>query len=434
MVSCENITDILSSKLDIETGLYNSAGFCEKIDEWIKENPGRRYSLYRYRLDGFDDINGIYGFKAGKKLLRDIGRAVHMRDTGESFSAHLNAEHFARFCAGDYLSAEECYECFLNGFADYEIHYPFSVHVGVYNLCEADCNSYMMSYKAHLALQSIENDQSTHIAYYKKGLMDATKNEKELIRDVEGAVREEQFELWLQPQFDYSGEIFGAECLVRWRHPQKGLIKPAEFISLLEKSKQITLVDRFVWDKCCELAGSIAKTGISIPLSVNVSRIDIQSCDVCRCLTEMVKKYDIQPECIHVEITESTYLTESENLRETVTALKKKGFVVEMDDFGSGYSSLNILMDLDIDVLKLDKKLVSGIDAGNEKSRNIVRAVMKMAQSLEISVIAEGVENKKQADFLNSIGCNVMQGYYYAKPMPAKEFKSLLKEKSAGEV
>ncbi len=434
VVSCENITDILASKLDIETGLYNSAGFHERIAEWIRENPNRKFRIYRYNLDGFSDINGIYGYKAGNKLLRDIGRFMRSQDTADSFSAHLNADHFACFCSDKYMSAEEYYNRFLDAFSDYEIHYPLSMHIGVYDLCEENCTSYTMSYKALLALQSIKYDQSKHIAYYEKGLMQATKNERELIGDVENAVRNNDFELWLQPQFSYSGAVIGAEALVRWRHPQKGLIKPFDFVPLLEKSKQITLVDKYIWNKSCEFAKRLADMGICIPISVNVSRIDIQNCDICCCISDMTKKHEINPKLINIEITESAYLTESEELKRTVSELKNCGFTVEMDDFGSGYSSLNILLDLDIDTLKLDRKLISQVESGNEKGRDIVRTVVKMARVLNMSVIAEGIESKEQADFLNTLGNIGMQGYYYSKPMPCEKFEEFLKTKQIGEI
>lgn len=235
-------------------------------------------------------------------------------------------------------------------------------------------------------------------------------------------------------QFSYSGAVIGAEALVRWRHPQKGLIKPFDFVPLLEKSKQITLVDKYVWNKSCELAKKLADNGISIPISVNVSRIDVQNCDICDCISDMAKKHEINPKSINVEITESAYLTESEELKRTVSELKNCGFTVEMDDFGSGYSSLNILLDLDIDTLKLDRKLISQLETGNEKGRDIVRTVVKMTQVLNMSVIAEGIENKEQADFLNTLGNIGMQGYYYSKPMPCEKFEEFLKTKQIGEI
>lgn len=429
VVSCEDITDILASKMDIETGLYNSAGFHEKVTEWLKENPGKKYRMYRYNLDGFSNINGTYGYEAGNKVLRDIAKHMRARSTDSSFAAHLNADHFVRFCSEDYPSAEECYKKFLSDFADYEIHYPLTIHVGVYDLCEEDCDSFTMSYKAHLALQSIKGDLATHIAYYKKGLMQATKNQQELIADVENAVKDGQFEVWLQPQFNYSGALVGAEALTRWRHPEKGLIMPADFVPLLEKSRQITLVDKFVWDKCCEYIKILDGEGIKLPLSVNASRIDIRDKNVCPHIEDMAERHGISHGLLRLEITESAYLTETEELKSAVTAFKNAGFAVEMDDFGSGYSSLNILLDLDIDILKIDKKLVSKAGIGDEKSDSILRAVANMAKSLKISVIAEGVENKTQADFLNSVGCTDMQGYYYAKPMTFDKFKEFIKNK-----
>lgn len=302
ILSCEDITAILASKMDVETGLYNSTGFHEKVSEWIRNNPGKKYRIYRYDLDGFKNINGTYGYDAGNKILRDMGKYMRAHSMEDSFAAHLNADHFVRFCSEDYLTPEQSYADFLKYFADYEIHYPISLHIGVYDLCEENCDSFTMSYKAHLALQSIKGDLSTHIAYYRKGLMESTKNQQELLSEVEKAVGQEQFEIWLQPQFDYGGSIVGAEALVRWRHPEKGLIQPADFIPLLEKSKQITLVDNFVWNRSCRYIKELRDKGIALPISVNVSRIDIRSEEICKEFEQMIKKYNIPAEMLRIEV------------------------------------------------------------------------------------------------------------------------------------
>lgn len=435
VVSCENITDILSGKMDVLTGLYNSSGFYEKVNLWIKNNPGKKYRMQRYNIDGFSNINGTYGYEAGNMLLRDIGKYMKKNNNENSFAAHLSSDHFARFCEEGTMSAEESYKMFLKDFENYPLKYPISIHMGVYDLCEPDCDSYTMSYKAHIALRSVKKDLSKYIAYYKKGLLQFTREQQLMLSEVETAIREQQFEVWFQPQVNYeNGCIVGVEALIRWRHPSKGLIMPSEFIALLESSRQIALIDKYVLEKCCEYINRWKNEGILMPISVNMSRIDICDEKMYQTFLNILQKYDVSPKMIRLEITESAYIKDTKALIEAVKRFKKAGFVIEMDDFGSGYSSLNILKDLDIDILKLDMFLISQIGSGDEKSDNILRSVVQMAHLLNIAIIAEGVETKEQAEYLKAMDCLNMQGYYFEKPMTADKFGELIKNTKIGEL
>lgn len=435
IISCEDITDILASKTDIETGLYNSTGFYEKIEEWLKENPGKKYRIYRYNIDGFNDINGTYGYETGNRLLRDIGKYMRIRSNENSFAAHLTADHFVRFCSAECETAEEHYNVFLSDFSDYDLEFPLSIHVGVYDLCEENCSALTMTYKAYIALQSVKEDLTKHIGYYKDGLMQATKNQQMFLAKMRKALAEEQFEVWFQPQFNYEDKsLIGAEALVRWNYPGIGIIPPGEYIPLFERSRQITMLDIYVWEKSCRYIRYWLDRGIEMPVSVNVSRIDIQNPEICGILLEQTRKYNIEPRLLKLEITESAYLSETEVLKSSIKSFKDAGFTVEMDDFGAGYSSLNILKDLDIDVLKLDMQLVSEIGAGNEKSDNILRFVVMMAKALNIDIIAEGVKTEKQAEFLKSVNCFNMQGFYFAKPMTAEDFENFAKKSKIGKL
>lgn len=435
LVICEEITDIVANKIDVMTGLYHSVAFYEEVEEWIKKNPGKKYRIQRYNLDGFRNINGLYGYEEGNKLLRSIGRYMRKRNVGGSFAAHLNSDHFIRFCPEDYMSPEECYKSFLKEFKNYALKYPLSMHVGVYDLCEQDCDSHTMSYKAQLALQSVKGDMSTPIAYYTRGLLQSTKEEQEMLREFDGAIQNKEFEVWFQPQINYAnGSLVGAEALVRWRHPKKGLITPLQFIPLFEQSKQITKLDTYVWEETCRYIKHLNDAGIGIPVAVNVSRTDISSCDVESILTDLVNKYEISKKQLRIEITESAYTKDTAKLTEAVEKLKNAGFVIEMDDFGSGYSSLTVLKNLDIDVLKIDLDIVREIGGENVKSNNILKAVAGMTHSLDIAIIAEGVETKTQADYLEAIGCSNMQGYYFGKPMSADEFEKMIKNSKIGKL
>ncbi len=428
----EDITGFLESKIDPLTGLYNTSGFHHHVKKWIAANPNRRYRIQRYDLDRFKDINGVYGYEVGNRLLRDIGYRMKGFDTADSFSAHLSADHFVRFCAEDACTPEECYENFNACFGNYGLTIPVTLHMGVYDLCEEDCDSFTMSYKALLALQSVKGSLGERIAYYEKGMMDAEIEYRTLLNDIDRAIENEEFEVWFQPQTDFeSNSIFGAEALVRWRHPTRGMIQPSFFVPLLEQSDCIGKVDRYVVERVCRYMRRWMDEMPEKPIviSVNLSRNDIHSPNLLSSLEDIVSRYRIPKQNLHLEITESAYIDSPDRINDAVVSLRENGYIVEMDDFGSGYSSLNTLKDIKIDVLKLDMKFLSGKESDG-RGETILSAVIAMARALGLPVIAEGVETKEQAEKLYGYGCRHMQGFYFSKPIPACDYEALLKNSS----
>ncbi len=428
-MTCEDVTVHLLSETDPLTGMMNSVGFHRRVQSWVDKHPGRRYRIQRYNVDRFRDINGLYGREVGDRLLRDLARHMKRFDQGEDcFSAHLNADHFARFCAEGTMTLQECYDNFNSCFGDYDLSIAITLHIGVYDLCEPDCDASTMSYKALLALQSIKGSQTRRIAYYEKGMLDEEREQGELLRDLETAVANEEFEVWFQPQVDYARrELVGAEALVRWRHPTRGLLMPGVFVPLLEKSDNIHQLDRYVIRKTCAYIHRWreAMPGRHITVSVNLSREDLDRPDLCAKLDAIMSRYAVPREALHLEVTESAYVEETQRVMQAVQDFRSRGFIVEMDDFGSGYSSLNALKDIDIDKLKLDMRFLAGDDTA--KGRTILRYVIGMARALDLSIIAEGVETKEQADMLLDFGCSEMQGYYFSKPVPADAYERLLR-------
>lgn len=428
---CQDVSNIELNGTDPLTGLYNSAGFHHRVESWIKNNPGKRFRIQRYNIDRFRDINGIYGYAVGNKLLRDFASYMKRYNSASSFAAHLNADHFVRFCAEDHLTVNECYNNFNDCFKNYALNLPIKLHMGVYDLCEENCDSFTMSYKALLALQSIKGSLTKQIAYYEQGMMAVEQEQQELLADLQAAIDGEQFEVWFQPQTDYAGRhLIGAEALVRWNHPKKGLLSPAVFVPLLEKADCIGQVDRFVFEKVCACIckwREEMKGAESIPISVNLSRNDIYRTNLCSLLTEILRKHRIDPKSIHLEITESVYMENPTQFKNTLNRLRQLGFQVEMDDFGSGYSSLNSLKDMNIDKLKLDMKFLSNTQ-NSKKGEIIISSVINMAHALQLSVIAEGVETKEQAEMLLGFGCRQMQGYYFSKPVPQQDYEKLLQQ------
>ncbi len=436
IVACEDTSSILENDVDPLTGIYDSTGFHKVVGEWLKANPGRKYRMQRYNIDHFRDINGLYGYARGNKVLRDFGQFMKTFDTKDSFSAHLGSDHFARFCSDDSRSVPDCAQDLIDIFADYDMKIPITAHMGVYDLCEPHQDSFTMSYKALLALQEIKGNSAKKISYYKVGMMAHEAQELTLLKSFDEALEEEQFEVWFQPQVNYkTGKLFGAEALVRWRHPDFGLVPPDSFIPLLERSGLITKLDEFVLNKMCSYVKVWKEKypDVSMFYSGNLSRVDIQNNDFVNMIASLPSKFGLPLGSVRYEITESSYMDDEDKMRQVVDDLRSQGFIVEMDDFGAGYSSLNTLKDINVDVLKLDMKFLS--DTENlEKEKVILSYVISMAKALGLKVIAEGVETEEQAEFILSYGCEIMQGYYFSKPIPADDFEKLIGKRTTGSV
>lgn len=426
---CEDVTSLVNGEMDTLTGCYNFTGFHNRVRAWIAANPGKKYRIQRYNIDRFRDINGVYGYATGNKLLVDFAKYMRRNDTEDSFCAHLNGDHFVRFCSDDFMSPQECYERFTRDFENYNLHIPIEAHVGVYDLCESDCDTVTMSYKALIAMQSVKGDMTRHIAYYEHGMLGEEQKQRELLGDVNRALCKEEFEVWFQPQVDYKEKkILGAEALVRWRHPDRGLMMPAQFIPLLEKSNYIGLLDLYVMEKSCRFVRRMMDElpGKPVEISVNLSRMDLSDERFFTELERMVEQNNIPPSALHLEITESAYVNGGGELASVVDRLRAHGFSVEMDDFGAGYSSLNSLKDICVDKLKLDMKFLCQKRL-EKRGQIILSAVVNMVHALGICLIAEGVETEEQAQMLLSFGCTQMQGYYFSRPVPGEQYERILK-------
>lgn len=421
-----DISALVATTIDPLTGLYNSHGFAQRVDGWLRDNPGRPYRLIFFDFDDFRYINATFGYQAGMDLLQDNGLYLHEHDRPNSFSGHLNSDQFVRFCAvDDGLTPEEGYALFLKYYRRYKLGYPIQIHIGVYDLCEPDCDAYTMIYKALLAQQTILGDQTRRIAYYTADMGERSQRQHALLSDARTALEEDQdqFQVWFQPQFNYtSSTLIGAEALVRWRHPTRGLISPGEFIPLLERSNLISRLDRIVWEKACRWLKRWSDMDLHFPVSVNVSRSDLQFPDLCSGLTSLTSRYQLSPSQFHLEITESICAENPELMSLQIARLRQAGFTVELDDFGAGQSCLNILKDIPVDVLKLDMKFLSGYK-DDDRTRTILSSVIWMARALNTEVIAEGVETEQQAQGLRRLGCRRMQGYWFARPMQPEELE-----------
>lgn len=415
-------------RYDRLTGLYSKEYFYQCMKDTLLQNPNKKYDVICSDIENFKLVNEVFGTSAGDRLLCDIAELYKGYIAGKGICGRFNADIFV-------CLLEHKWEYSNSIFADaYEQVKALQdakrvvMKWGIYSVVGDTLSVEQMCDRARLAAQSIKGQYGKYFAVYDDQLRSKMLKEQAITENMESALAEGQFEIYLQPKYRIKdSSLSGAEALVRWNHPQWGLQSPGEFIPLFEKNGFITKLDQFVWDRACAVLHEWDVNGFdSVPISVNVSRADIYHADLADILLQTVKKYNIQPARLHLEITESAYTEDPQQIIDTVGNLRQLGFVVEMDDFGSGYSSLNMLNEMPIDILKLDMKFIRS-ETAKPTSQGILSFIMNLARWMGLDVVAEGVETREQLERLRAIGCDFAQGYYFSKPIPCKEFNQLIK-------
>lgn len=420
---------IEAPRIDAATGLLGKEAFFDEAAAYLRHSGARDVSIVCFDVDHFKLFNDLHGLDCGDELLRYLGRALALRFSpdGAQPLARLAADTFALCATG---IRPECVERIL---VDISSECPNGidaiVRAGVYRIEDPASPVSIMCDRAVIALRTVKGSYFDRVALYDPGMREALVLEREVVAGIESALREDRIELFLQPKCNIrTGKIVGAEALARWRHPERGIVAPGEFIPLIERNGLVRSLDLRVWEKTAAWIRGLIDEGVQpVPVSVNVSRADIYLVDVAAELHALVERYGIDPSLIEVEITESAYSERPDRIVAAFDALAERGFTVLMDDFGSGYSSLNMLKDINVDVLKIDMRF---LDRDDRRSKDIMESVIRMARWLDLPVIAEGVETREQVNFLLDVGCSYAQGYYYARPMEAAAFEALLTDGS----
>lgn len=416
-------------KYDRLTKLYSKEFFCQRARKILLRNPDKEYDIVCSDIENFKLFNDIFGVQAGDRLLYGVAEALKQGVGSSGICGRFNGDQFVFLTGRDWVYKNEAFQKMRDEIAKLPRAGKVNVRWGVYSVSDRTVSVETMCDRAILAAGSIKGQYGKYLAQYDEELRRKLLRERLITDGMEAALEEGQFEVYLQPKYASGDEsMAGAEALVRWRHPQWGLQSPGLFIPIFEKNGFITRLDQYIWQKVCELLQKWDRKGYpAVTVSVNVSRADIYNTDLLDMLTGMVHAYGIEPSRLHLEITESAYTENPGQLIETVRSLRERGFVIEMDDFGSGYSSLNMLTNLPIDVLKLDMQFIRN-ETAKPENQGILRFIIDIARWLKLSVVAEGVETKEQFERLKKIGCDYVQGYYFAKPMPAEEFEKLIGE------
>ena len=411
---------------DTLTGLYNKHYFAHKTSEILNENPDKEWLLICSNIKDFKLVNDLFGLEKGNEVLKmeaDLLKAqcgegsVYGRTGGDKFSICIPKEEFKE---QDFMDAiQSMGQAFNNDL--YHLH----IYVGVYEITDRNEEVSIMCDKANLAIKALGENYDKSIAYYNDTIFHDTVAEKQLVGDFDKALAEKQFCMYLQPQVTSEGKLLGAEALVRWQHPKRGLIFPGDFIEVFEKTGLIYRLDRFVWELAVQKLAQWQKDGRDdLYISVNISTKDFYYMDVYETITSLVETYKIIPSTLKLEITETAIMTGTAGELEMIERFRKSGFQVEIDDFGSGYSSFNTLKDMDVDVLKIDMGFLRTTRPERlERSMSIINTIISLTKTLGLSVITEGVETKEQIDELTQMGCGIYQGYYFSKPIPVDQFE-----------
>lgn len=409
---------------DALTQLYNKEYFYERVGEYLREYPGEQFLLIGADVKNFKLINDVFGPEAGDEVLVRIARAIEENVKPGEIYGRVESDCFALLMRkSDYKEALFAEDSEKMRPINCAATYPVTVYIGVYEVTERSLPVSVMCDRAFMAINAMKRKELRKVAYYDKKLRDSILEEQELSGELNRAIESGEFCIHLQPQISVDGEVSGAEVLVRWRHAEKGMLMPGSFIPVLERSGQIVKLDYHVWELACRQLKRWKERGrTDIYLSVNISTRDFYYTDVYEAFMGLVKKYDIRPENLKLEITETAIMMNLEEQLRLIEKLRQAGFVVEMDDFGSGYSSLNMLKEICVDTLKVDMAFLER--TGDEaRSRKILQMVIELSKELGMTVITEGVETETQVQYLTQMGCDVFQGYYFAKPMEVQTFE-----------
>lgn len=420
---------IEAPRIDAATGLLGKEAFFDEAAAYLRHSGARDVSIVCFDVDHFKLFNDLHGLDCGDELLRYLGRALALRFSpdGAQPLARLAADTFALCATG--IRPERVERILVDISSECPNGIDAIVRAGVYRIEDPASPVSIMCDRAVIALRTVKGSYFDRVALYDPGMREALVLEREVVAGIESALREDRIELFLQPKCNIrTGKIVGAEALARWRHPERGIVAPGEFIPLIERNGLVCSLDLRVWEKTAAWIRGLIDEGVQpVPVSVNVSRADIYLVDVAAELHALVERYGIEPSLIEVEITESAYSERPDRIVAAFDELAERGFTVLMDDFGSGYSSLNMLKDINVDVLKIDMRF---LDRDDRRSKDIMESVIRMARWLDLPVIAEGAETREQVNFLLDVGCSYAQGYYYARPMEAAAFEALLTDGS----
>ncbi len=416
------------------TGLYSKQYFLIQSQKLLDERGSKNYDFVCIDIERFKLVNDICGIEIGNKVLRGAGQLIleEARARG-GIAGHFSEDIFLMLVERAGVYTDEAFRKIIDRLNEIPEARRFNLRLrlvfGIYPIMNMRTSLSVMCDRAQMAAEKAKGHYGVYHCVYDDSIRKKMIGEQKIASGMEAALRNREFLVYYQPKYDLATEtIAGAEALVRWKSREMGMMSPGDFIPLFEKNGFITRMDMYVWEQVCiDLRSWLSAGNRMVPVSVNVSRADLLTPGLVATLSGLVKKYDIPAKYLHLEITESAYTEDPEQIVKIIYELRKHDFMIEMDDFGSGYSSLNMLSEMPIDILKLDMTFVRN-EMERTNGKGILSYIISLANWLNLKVVAEGVETKGQVTQLKNMGCAYVQGYYFSKPLDKNEFFSLLRK------
>jgi EAL domain-containing protein (putative c-di-GMP-specific phosphodiesterase class I) len=394
----------------------------------MAEDPHADWVMTTADIRNFRVVNSLFGvLKGNEVLVRTASLLGQIANDADGLCGRLGGDRFALLVRKESFEEQALRDVALDlaqGFSDGA--YKLCVHFGVYHIEDTSLPVSVMCGRANSALYTIRESHTQTIAHFDDAIRQSILLEQRVVSEFDEALAGGEFQMYLQPLVQADGHVIGAEALARWQKPDGSLVMPGDFVETLERAGLIQRLDVHIWELAVKQLSAWKGTGLDeLSISVNMSAKDFYSVDVYRVLTDLTRRYDVDCRKLRLEITESALLVEPDKSGAIVRKLRDKGFFVEIDDFGKGYSSLSILKSIQADVLKIDMGFLREI-SNSSRSRTILRSVIDMARSLRMDVICEGVETEQQLEALVSMGCGLFQGFLFSRPVPVAEFENAL--------
>ena len=413
------------------TGAYNTHKFMELAAARLSED--KNYALVLLDLHGFKFINASFGFSVGDRLLCGVSDILSRALGADEIYYHRFADQFGFLLhTQDESVIRKRVTAIMDTISAFELvpgdSHPIHCYCGI-KVNQSNSNELnigLMQDRAAAALAQVKNLHGNHLAFYDHTLLERAQHKNHIEQYMHAALRNREFIAYLQPKYDlHTEQIVSAEALVRWQRPDGSLVPPGDFIPIFEQNGFITQLDLYIFEEVCRTQRRWLDEGLPIvPISVNQSRLLFYQKNYLETVHGLVSKYDLDPKYIIIEVTESLATNKAEEIASVISGLHALGFSVSMDDFGSGYSSLNVLRKLSIDELKLDRDFLSSTEL-ETRSRIILRNILELARELHITTVCEGVETRIQADQLRDMGCDIAQGYFFSRPIDIESFTKL---------
>lgn len=429
-IDCNNglnelkVLSAVTTEMDSLTGIPTFKKFFADAELAIQANPDSNFAIVVFDIDKFKFVNDMLGMAEGDKIIAYFAECLKDVLDEKAYYCRMHSDVFA-FCFEYEKKGEiiRTIESIRKKISTNDYDFDISTSFGIYPVEDKNVPINLMCDRAVMAKKTIKDDVNKFCAFYDEHYRDEMIKASEIEKSMRAALKNEDFKMYLQPKYNIETlDLCGAEVLCRWIHPEKGLIPPNDFIPVFERNGFILELDAYMWELACKtIRGWIDEGRNPVPLSVNISRYHIGRNNLVEIFGNLIKKYDLQPEMLNLEITESLFLDNPQELNRIIADLREIGFKLEVDDFGSGFSSLNFIRNISVDTIKIDKDFLDS-EISTEKGKIVMNHTIDMAKDLNLNVIAEGVETLEHLSYLKSSNCDIAQGFYFARPMPLWEF------------